>query len=85
MPGAATPTPIKKKRERGKERGQEERKNEESEKRNQKRMEVEPVIPIICGHRPLILAAPRPLTVMVSEFRASRQQNPPLCPWNDTE
>ena len=72
--------PTKKKEKR--ERGEEERKKEEREKRNKKRKEVEPVIPKTCGHGPLV--TPKPLTVAMSAFRASRQsplsQNPAYAP-----
>ena len=70
------------------ERGEEERKKEEREKRNQKRKGVELVFPRTCFHGLLVTprppTAPRPLTVMASAFRASRQpplsQNPAYAP-----
>ena len=87
--GAVAPPPPEKKEKR--ERGEEERKKEEREKRNQKRKEVEPVIPRTCFHgllvTPRLLTAPRPLTVMASAFRASRQpplsKNPAYAPDNN--
>ena len=66
--GGCSPPPTKES-ERREERGERER--EEREKRNQKRKEVEPDIPRTCGQNPL--AAPRPLSVITSACRASRQ------------